>query len=138
MSWPEINGFEDMEVQVMADNERMPSLTLNERDILGAPIDGLEALQQSIGNILSTERFTNTIYDHAYGVEFEELYGYDMEFSRVDVERRILEALFEDDRILDIEDFKTRVEGSVLNVSFTVVSSLGEFEQEVMLDGGGN
>lgn len=138
MSLPEINNFANLTVEVQTEENRMPSLTLDEKNILGSPIDGLDALQQSLKHILSTERYSNTIYDHAYGVEFESLYGVDMAFARIDVERRIKEAIYQDDRVIRIENLSTEVERNILHVTFNVVSVFGEVEMEVELDDSGN
>lgn len=130
MSTPQ-NNF--LAVEVLQEDVTQPSLTLNEQDIL-VEIDGVEALKQSIQRILQTERYSNSIYDHAYGVELEELIGEEMGFARIDVERRIKEALMEDDRIRDVTDFETEVVASTLHVTFTVDSIFGEIKQEVQLE----
>lgn len=130
MSTPQ-NNF--LAVEVLQEDVTQPSLTLNEQNIL-LEIDGIEALKQSIRRILQTERYSNSIYDHAYGVELEELIGEEMGFARIDVERRIKEALMEDDRIRDVIDFETEVIGSTLHVTFTVDSIFGEIKQEVQLE----
>ncbi|MCW6665400.1 DUF2634 domain-containing protein [Aerococcaceae bacterium NML191219] len=130
MSTPQ-NNF--LAVEVLQEDVKQPSLTLNENNIL-LEIDGVEALKQSIRRILQTERYGNSIYDHAYGVELEELIGEEMGFARIDVERRIKEALMEDDRIRDVTDFETEVVASTLHVTFTVDSIFGEIKQEVQLE----
>lgn len=130
MSTPQNNFFA---VEVLQEDVKQPSLTLNENNIL-LEIDGVEALKQSIRRILQTERYSNSIYDHAYGVELEELIGEEMGFARIDVERRITEALMEDDRIRDVTDFETEVVGSTLHVTFIVDSIFGEIKQEVQLE----
>lgn len=130
MSTPQ-NNF--LAVEVLQEDVIQPSLTLNEQNIL-VEIDGVEALKQTIRRILQTERYSNSIYDHAYGVELEELIGEEMGFARIDVERRIKEALMEDDRIRDVIDFETEVVASTLHVVFKVDSIFGEIKQEVQLE----
>lgn len=110
---------------------RMPSLTLNENNIF-EQIDDLEALRQSIRRMLMTERFAMTIYDHRYGIEFQELVGQDMSLIQVDIQRRIQEALLEDDRIKQVTNFSTSVSNkSILEVTFEVVTIFGTTQMEV-------
>lgn len=118
---------ENMEV-VSASEEHPPSLTLDETDIL-REIDGINALKQSIRRMLTTERFTRTIYDHSYGIESEDLYGNDAEFVDVEIERRIKEALNEDDRILDIHGFDKVFVGNEYRLTFTVDTIFGAMEE---------
>lgn len=68
-------------------------------------IDDIEAMEQAIFKILSTERQAHVIYDDSYGVELERFIGKDIDFIKSDVERTISEALLADDRILSITNF---------------------------------
>lgn len=68
-------------------------------------IDGLEAIEQAIYKILSTERYEYLIYSFFYGAELEGLIGKDILYIKADLKRRIEEALTEDDRIERIENF---------------------------------
>lgn len=129
MSLPQINH---LDVIIVQDDVLQPSLTLDESNIM-REIDGLEALKQSIRRVLQTERYSNSIYDHRYGVELDELIGEDMGFARIDVERRIKEALMEDDRIEEVSEFTTRGNGNELHVMCTVVTKLGDIRQEVII-----
>lgn len=129
MSLPQINH---LDVIIVQDDVLQPSLTLDESNIM-REIDGLEALKQSIRRVLQTERYSNSIYDHRYGVELDELIGEDMGFARIDVERRIKEALMEDDRIEEVSEFTTRGNGNELHVMCTVVTKLGDIRQKVII-----
>ena len=129
MSLPQINH---LDVIIVQDDVLQPSLTLDESNIM-REIDGLEALKQSIRRVLQTERYSNSIYDHRYGVELDDLIGEDMGFARIDVERRIKEALMEDDRIEEVSEFTTRINGNELHVTCTVVTKLGDIRQEVII-----
>ena len=113
-----------------APEDRQPSLTLDENNIF-REIDGLEALQQLMRRMLMTERFENTIYDHSYGMEFQELVGQDMDLVQADISRRIQEALLEDDRIRQVYEFSTTIDKTILNVTFTVVTIFGTTEMAV-------
>lgn len=110
--------------------KKQPSLTLDETNIL-LEIDGIKALKQSIRRILSTERFIHTIYDHRYGIELDELFGRDVDFARLDIARRIKEAIYEDDRIKQAHSFSIKIDKDEFFVKFTVDSDYGTFEMEV-------
>ena len=110
--------------------KKQPSLTFDEMNIL-LEIDGIKALKQSIRRILSTERFIHTIYDHRYGIELDELFGGDVDFARLDIARRIKEAIYEDDRIKQAHSFSIKINKDEFFVKFMVDSDYGTFEMEV-------
>lgn len=118
---------ENMDV-VSASEDNAPSLTLDETDLF-REVDGVEALKQSIRRMLTTERFSRTIYDHSYGIESEDLFGNDAEFVDIEIERRVKEALYEDDRILDIHGFDKVFVDNEYRLSFTVDTIFGALEE---------
>lgn len=94
-------------------------------------IDGLEAIKQAIYLILNTERFEYIIYSWDYGVELYDLFGEPIDFVKSELKRVIKEALEQDDRIIDVNDFVFEVrKKNILNVKFTVNSIFGDFESE--------
>ena len=93
-------------------------------------IDGLDAVRQSIYLILSTERYQYVIYSGDYGVELAGLIGKRKSYIEGDVERRITEALLEDDRIQDIKDFTITFDREEAKITFTAVTIFGETEIE--------
>lgn len=116
--------------EVVVEDERVnPSLTLDENNIL-KEVDGPEALKQSIRRALTTERFSNPNYDHRYGVELFDLFGSDMDYVAVEIERRITESLQEDDRIYSIHSFETEADKEILNVTFQIETAFGSIEIE--------
>lgn len=92
--------------------------------------DGTEAVAQAAELLLSTERYRHIIYSDDYGVELEELIGARRELIAGDIERRIREALSEDDRIEGITDFSLSFERESAVVSFFVHTKYGDFEME--------
>ncbi|MEN7878670.1 DUF2634 domain-containing protein, partial [Clostridioides difficile] len=60
--------------------------------------DDVEALKQTIFLILNTERYQHLIYSWNYGVELNDLIGEPISFVIPELERRIKEALIQDDR----------------------------------------
>ena len=113
------------------DTVTAPSLTyrLNGGRLEGK-IDGLNAVRQSVFLMLSTERFQYLIYSWDYGVELENMIGKSRDYLKVDIERRIREALAQDDRITDISDFGIDFKGDQAFITFKVYSKFGDFNVE--------
>ncbi len=88
--------------------------------------DGKEAMKQVIYKILMTERYRYVIYSWNYGVELEDLFGMPVSYVCPELERRIAEALTQDDRISDVKDFSfdTSRKG-VVSATFTAVTDVG-------------
>lgn len=104
-----------------------------ERGRVTGAIDGLDAVRQSVSKIVQTERFRYLIYDADYGIELDGLIGRDPVFVQSELRRRITEALMQDDRIESVTDFQIDITGDTATIQFTVVSSFGSFQEEVML-----
>lgn len=100
-----------------------------EQEIVNGTWTDLAAMEQVIYKILNTERYQYPIYSHNYGVELASLYGEPISYVYPEVERRITEALTQDDRITAVGDFvfDTSVKGK-LGVEFTVSTCCGEVE----------
>lgn len=92
--------------------------------------DDLEAVAQAIYLILNTERYEHIIYSWDYGVEFVDLYGKPISYVVSEVERRITEALLQDDRIEEVSDFSFEKKGKILHVTFNVRTIYGNIEIE--------
>lgn len=128
---PNVNSTLDIDI---VEQEQQPSLTwqldLNSGRIKGQ-IDGADAIRQAIEKILLTERYAYRIYSWNYGVELVFYIGKDTDFVMADAERSIRDALLQDDRILNIYNFKTElVEKESVKVSFTVETTSGNFDYE--------
>ncbi len=93
--------------------------------------DGLEAVRQAVYKILRTDRFAYLIYDANYGSEVSGLQGRSQGYVRSEIERRIREALLQDDRISEVTDMQITVTGDEALATFSVVSVYGDFKQEV-------
>lgn len=117
---------------------QQPSLTyrmnIEEETIVGM-VDQLEAMKQVVYKILNTERYQYLIYSWNYGVELAELFGEPVSWCIPEIERRIREALVQDDRIEDVTDFEFETEKRKVHTTFTVHTILGdiEAEKEVMI-----
>ena len=92
--------------------------------------EGINAVKQAIYLILNIERYRFPIYSWDYGVELEDLFGKPMPYVISEVQRRITEALLQDDRIIEVNDFEFEPNGKNLHVTFTVTTTFGDIEVE--------
>lgn len=99
-------------------------------DRVEGKVDGKAAMLQAIDLMLSTERWRHLIYSGDYGMELEELFGKSRPYVAADLERRITEALLEDDRITSVEDFQIFFEGDRAAVTCTAVTIFGDVNIE--------
>lgn len=87
---------------------------------------GVRAVEQAIYKILNTERYENAIYSWNYGVELAELIGKPTSYCLPEIERRITEALMQDDRISSVSNFTfSYPKKGVIVTCFDVTSSEG-------------
>ncbi len=91
-----------------------------EKNIISGNIDETESVRQAVYMILSTERYTKPIYTWNYGIETYDLYQSNKTYIIPQLQSRIMAALYQDDRIQEVSNFKFDVQGSVYRVSFDV------------------
>ena len=112
----------------------MPSLNykmnIDDKTIINK-CDELDAMKQVIYKILNTERYQYLIYSWNYGIELADLFGEPVYYVVPELERRITEALMQDDRIESVTDFEfdTSKRGTVV-VTFTANTIFGEVDAE--------
>lgn len=105
---------------------------LGSRTVAGK-IDKIDSIKQAIYHILSTERYSNPIYDDDYGVELEQYIGKDIGFISASIENELREALCQDDRISDVQVNSISIgeqDNSCL-IEFTVFTKYGTIEEEL-------
>jgi hypothetical protein len=115
----------------------LPSRTFKldyDRQTVKGTIDQVQAVEQSIYLILNTERYEWLIYSWNYGVELRSLMGKDVEFCIPEIERRVREALLQDDRITAVQDFQFEVNKKKVLASFSVVSTVGTIQTELEVE----
>ncbi|MCY6958877.1 DUF2634 domain-containing protein [Clostridium brassicae] len=93
-------------------------------------IDELEALKQSIELILCIERYEYLIYSWNYGSELKGLITIDKGIAESEFKRRVKEALSQDDRIKNVDNFIFEYEEDSVLAEFTIFSIYGEFPIE--------
>lgn len=120
---------EDVEVEEII--EPTKTYKIKDNRIVGFA-DGKEALKQAIQLILGTERYEYLIYSWNYGSELNGLIGRQKDIAESEFKRRIREALSQDDRINNVDNFIFKYNGDGIFVEFTVFSIYGEFTESVV------
>ncbi|EIS9421912.1 DUF2634 domain-containing protein [Clostridioides difficile] len=101
-----------------------------ERNKVDGICDDVEALKQTIFLTLNTERYQHLIYSWNYGAELNDLIGEPISYVIPELERRIKEALIQDDRIENVDNFQfENIKGKV-HCKFTVYSKYGNIKAE--------
>lgn len=121
-------GFSGMTV------EQQPSLTFcmeDDKQRVRGTCDNIDAIKQAIYLILSVERYTCPLVSWDYGVELADLIGQPITYCVPQIEKRIREALEQDDRITRVYDFEfdTSQKGTV-TAKFKVDTTIGTIEIE--------
>lgn len=94
-------------------------------------VDGLEALRQSIAKRIGTQRFDHPIYSFSYGIDWRSLIGQPPEYYRPEAKRMIEESLIQDDRILEVSNFKFEFGIRSCSISFNVQSIFGNYRESM-------
>lgn len=106
-----------------------------ERNIINGFCNELEAMQQVIYKILNTERYQYIIYSWNYGIELLDLYGEPVTYVYPELQRRITEALIQDDRIDSVDNFEfDTLEKRTVKVTFTVHTIFGSVKSEKVVN----
>ena len=115
----------------------LPSRTLkmdHDWKTINGTIDQIQAVEQAVFLILTTERYQWLIFSWNYGVELQNLIGKDPEFCVPEIERRIREALLQEDRITAVENFPFDVNKKQVLTTFQVVSVFGNINVEKVVE----
>ena len=127
---PSTNTILTTDLTIDTPTSRDYKLRINQNTISGY-CDGLEAMTQVVYKILNTERYQYIIYSWNYGVELKDLFGEPISYVCPELQRRIDEALIQDDRITSVSDFEfdTSTKRTV-KVRFTVNTIYGDIQAE--------
>ncbi|MBH6971695.1 DUF2634 domain-containing protein [Clostridioides difficile] len=115
------------------DVRQEPSKTFKlniEKNRVDGICDDVEALKQTIFLILNTERYEHLIYSRNYGVELNDLIGEPISYVIPELERRITEALIQDDRIENIDNFEFQNIKGKVQCRFSVHTKYGNIKAE--------
>ena len=81
-------------------------MTLDDANRISGYTDEQEAMKQAIYKIIRTERYRYIIYDWNYGIELEDLFGMPVSYCVPEIERRVTEALLQNIRINEVNNFE--------------------------------
>ena len=131
---PSTNTILSTDLEVKTQPSKNYKMYIEQNNISGL-CDELEAMQQVIYKILNTERYQYIIYSWNYGIELLDLYGEPLTYVCPELQRRITEALIQDDRIESVDNFifDTSEKRSV-KVTFTVHTIFGNVESEKVVN----
>ncbi|HFL2485615.1 TPA: DUF2634 domain-containing protein [Clostridioides difficile] len=124
--------IEDVSI-INFDVRQEPSKTFKlniEKSKIDGICDDVEALKQTIFLILNTERYQHLIYSWNYGVELNDLIGEPISFVIPELERRIKEALIQDDRVENIDNFEFQNIKGKVQCRFSVHTKYGNIKAE--------
>lgn len=131
---PSINDIltNDLEIETQpSKNYRMRI----ERNVINGYADKLEAMKQVIYKILNTERYQYVIYSWNYGVELADLFGEPVSYVCPELQRRIEEALIQDDRITSVDSFEFDIsKRRTVMVTFVVHTIFGDVDGEKVVN----
>ena len=100
----------------------------NINQLTGKILEGKTALKMWIYKALLTKRYTYPIYSWDYGQDLDELIGqgYEIDYIKSEVERRIQDCLMINERIIRCHSFETNLINDSLQISFIVDTTFGE------------
>lgn len=106
-----------------------------ENNILNGFCDELDAMRQCVYKTLNTERYQNIMYSWNYGVEFDDLFGEPIDYVISELQRRITEALVQDDRIQSVDDFEYQIiDRKTVSLTFVVHTVFGDLDSEKVVN----
>lgn len=114
----------DEEFEILSDIYTTKTYKLFDDKIQGFT-DELDALQQAIYKVLSTEKYEHPIYSFNYGIELDNLIGKDPAYVKIELMRRIKECLLQDERITNVNSFQFIINGDEMLCTFDVTSIYG-------------
>lgn len=117
--------------------ETLPSKTFrmcHDPEVITGAIDQIQAVEQAVFLILNVERYQWLIYSWNYGVELHGLIGKPVDFCLPEIERRVREALLQDDRITAVQGFEFEVNKKQVLTTFTVISIFGAINTEMVVE----
>ena len=104
-------------------------------EVVSGTITDLNAMEQVIYKILNTERYQYLIYSWNYGIELNDLLGEAVSYVCPEIERKVTEALIQDDRILSVDSFSFDITVKrKVQVTFTVHTIFGDVNAEKVVN----
>ena len=131
---PSVNNLLTADLTLTVHPSKQHRMILDKNRIIRT-CDSLEAVQQTVFKILNTERYKHLIYSWNYGIELADLFGQPVTYACPEIERRVTEALLQDDRITGVDEFEFDTsKKSVVSVKFTVHTLFGDIQEEKVVN----
>lgn len=131
-----LNEYDDYEEDGEVETSRTYAIDWDKKRMVGT-VDGLEAVNQFIKKVLITPRFQSIIYSFDYGSEIQDCIretDNTESYLEVEIPALVEEALYIDDRILNVYDFEFEYSTSEsVTVKFKVDTIYGETEIEEVI-----
>lgn len=124
---PTVNALLDAELEIIKQPSINYKMHFDKDDIfINGYRDALDAMKQVIYKILNTERYQYIIYSWNYGIELKDLFGKPVTEVCPILERRITEALVQDDRIDSVDSFYFDISvRNIVHVTFVANTIFG-------------
>ena len=122
---PSVNNILTTNLEVSTQPSKSHKMRIDNNSISGT-CQNLEEVKQAVYKILNTERYQYIIYSWNYGVEFVDLVGQPTSYVCSEIQRRITEALLQDDRIESVSDFEFDTNKHEVVCTFVVHTIFGD------------
>lgn len=121
-------SFDDA-LEIVTDQSKTFRLNIDKKRVNGM-VDGLDAVKQAVCKILITERYEHEIYSWNYGIELNDLIGCPSDYAYPEIERQIREALMQDERITEVNEFHFNQDKGTIGVEFNIETIFGSAKME--------
>lgn len=131
--------FVDAENNAASDNTidipREYGINFETGQLTGKIVEGIEAVKVWAWLALQVPRYRYYVYSWNYGQEYEELVGkgYSAEYMETELKRMTEECLLQNDYITGIENFEYEKKGDEVNLSFKILTTLGDTEVSIVV-----
>lgn len=132
---PDSNSVTVAEVSTYTEPSQTYNLEYDKDSQIRGYCDELKAMRQAVYKILNTERYKYIIYSWNYGIELEDLFGQPIPYVYAELQRRIEEALLNDDRITNVHDFEFSNNGGDVLAVFQVDTIYGTIKASKEVQG---
>lgn len=131
--------FVDAEKNAASDNTidipREYGINFETGQLTGKIVEGIEAVKVWAWLALQIPRYRYYVYSWNYGQEYDELVGkgYSAEYMKTELKRMTEECLLQNDYITGIENFEYEKKGDEVNLSFKILTTLGDTEVSIVV-----
>lgn len=130
MMYPFITAQEDSAANSTIDIPREYGINFETGQLTGKIVEGVEAVKVWAWIALQVPRYRYYIYSWNYGQEYEDLVGkgYSEDYINMELKRMTEECLLQNDYITGIENFQCEKKDDKVNLSFKILTTLGDAE----------